>query len=79
VLICLSLDPQMRLRDVADQVNITERAVQRIVSDLVEAGVLIRQRDGRRNYYEINADEHLRHPLESHRTVAQLLALGRDD
>jgi len=65
----------MRLRDVADRVGITERAVQRIVQDLEQAGVITRQREGRRNHYRINPDRHLRHPVESHRTVGDLLAL----
>jgi len=65
----------MRLRDVAERVGITERAVQRIVQDLEEAGVVTRQREGRRNRYEINHDCHLRHRVEAHRTVGDLLRL----
>ncbi len=76
VLICLARDPNERLRDVAEEVGITERAVQGIVSDLVEAGVLKRIRVGRRNRYEIANSAHLRHPIEGHRTVKDLLKLG---
>ena len=65
----------MRLRDVAVSVGITERAVQRIVSELEEGGVLVRERDGRRNRYTIAYHRALRHPLESHRTVGDLLHL----
>jgi len=75
VLICLHRDPQMRLRDVAEQVGITERAVQRIVQDLEEAGVLKRYRTGRRNVYQINMKRHLRHPVEGHCRVGDLLEM----
>jgi len=63
----------MRLRDVATQVGITERAVQRIVTELEEAEILTREREGRRNRYTIHTDQRLRHPLESHSTVGALL------
>lgn len=76
VLICLAQDSEMRLRDVALKVGITERAVQRIVGELEESGVLVRTRDGRRNRYEINPSIALRHPIEAHQTVAAILALG---
>ncbi len=79
VLICLGQNPELRLRDVAVRVGITERAVQRIVADLEAAGVLIRSREGRRNRYEIQGDTPLRHSLEAHRTVGDLLALVKQD
>jgi DNA-binding Lrp family transcriptional regulator len=75
VLVCLALDHDARLRDVADSVGITERAVQKIVSDLETAGVIVRERAGRRNSYRLNTNVPLRHPLESHRTVGTLLSL----
>ena len=75
VLVCLTQDPFLRLRDVAERVGITERAVQRIVSELEEEGVLTRIRDGRRNRYVIHRERPLRHPVESHRTVGDLLSL----
>lgn len=75
VLLCLAMSPELRLRDVAEQVGVTERAVQRIVSDLEEGGYLTRRRSGRQNEYEINADGAMRHPLESHRTVQSLIDL----
>jgi len=75
VLICLARDPSARLRDVADEVGITERAVQRIVTDLENGGVLTRTREGRRNRYSIYGDRRLRHPVESHRSVLDLLSL----
>jgi DNA-binding MarR family transcriptional regulator len=76
VLICLAQDSETRLRDVALRVGITERAVQRIVAELEEGGVIVRHRDGRRNRYEINPEVKLRHPIESHRNVAEIIALG---
>jgi hypothetical protein len=78
VLVCLAADPFLRLRDVADRVGITERAVQRIVADLEAAGVLTRLREGRRNHYEIHRERPLRHPIEAHRTVGDLLTLVLD-
>jgi DNA-binding MarR family transcriptional regulator len=75
VLLCLAKDPEARMREVASQVGITERAVQKIVADLEEAGYLTRTRDGRRNRYELHLSVPLRHPLECHRSVAALLAL----
>ncbi|NBC30310.1 MAG: winged helix-turn-helix transcriptional regulator [Spirochaetes bacterium] len=73
VLICLAEDPTTRLRDVAQRIGITERAVQMIVTDLENAGVLVRHREGRRNRYEILPDKPLRHPVEAHRSVRDLL------
>lgn len=73
VLICLSRDPQLTMREVATQVGITERAVQRIVHELIEARVLIAEKQGRRNVYHLNESTPLRHPLESHRSVGDLL------
>jgi DNA-binding transcriptional ArsR family regulator len=75
VLVCLARDPEARLRDVALSVGITERAVQKIVSDLEEAGVVERLRDGRRNRYRLHAERPLRHPIEAHRTVGALLGM----
>jgi predicted transcriptional regulator len=75
VLITLAEDPWVRLRDVAAKVGITERAAQRIVGHLEEAGVLTREREGRRNHYCIDTSKHLRHPLESHTTVGDLIEM----
>jgi len=73
ILVCLAGDPELRLRDLADRVGITERAVQRIISDLEAAGVLSHDREGRRNRYRITKSASLRHPLEAHCTVGGLL------
>jgi DNA-binding MarR family transcriptional regulator len=75
VLVCLARDPEARLRDVAVAVGITERAVQKIVSDLEDAGVVERVREGRRNRYRLFLDQPLRHPIESHRSIGALLAM----
>ena len=76
VLIALAKNPELRIRDLADEVGITERAVARIIADLEEANVLSVRREGRRNVYEINANEPLRHAVEAHRTVADILRLA---
>jgi DNA-binding transcriptional regulator PaaX len=65
------------MRDVAERVGITERAVQHIVRDLAEAGVLERTRDGRRNRYTLHPELPLRHPIEAHRRVADSGRVGR--
>lgn len=75
VLVCLAADGDLTLREVANRVGVTERAVQRIVAELEQAGVLRRTRDGRRNVYSIDAEVPLRHPLESHCRIGELLAL----
>ncbi len=75
VMICLAKSPDQPLREVAQQVGITERAVQRIVADLEEAGYLQREREGRQNHYELHPELPLRHPLEAHHTVNELIDL----
>lgn len=79
VLICLLRDPECLLRDVATAVGVTERAVQRIVRDLGEAGVLETMKVGRRNRYTILLDAPLRHPVEGGHTVGELLAFVEDE
>lgn len=74
VLITLVRDPRLRLRDVAEQVGITERAVQGIVKDLEAAGCLTIHREGRRNRYEVVTDRPMRHRVEAQRSVGDLLA-----
>lgn len=75
VLICLYRDQELLLREIALNVGITERAVIRIVEDLVDAKILTRTKNGRRNYYKINDQVSLRHKLESHKTIGDLLKL----
>jgi hypothetical protein len=55
-LLCIAGDPGVRLRDIADRLDITERATHRIVSALVDSGYVMRERNGRRNSYEVRSD-----------------------
>lgn len=73
VLVALDSDPELRVRDLADRVGITERAVQRILADLEAGGAVKIQKVGRRNHYRIQRSARLRHPLENHCTVGGLL------
>ncbi len=73
VLCCVARNPDCTMQVMAEQVGITLRAVQRIVAELEQAGVLSHQHKGRRNSYRIHAGKSLRHPLESHHTVADLI------
>ena len=75
VLVCLARNHKARLRDVAQDVGITERAVQKIVRDLQDAGFVTVSKQGRCNRYRINRRKALRHALESHVTVGKLLTL----
>ena len=75
VLICLAGNPDLRLRDLAERVGITERAVQNILQDLEAADVITRERVGRRNHYEVHPDVPLRHPVERHCRVSDLLEM----
>ena len=78
VLVCLAEEPDVRGRDIATRVGITERAAQAIVADLVADGYVTRRREGRRNHYQVHPDAPLRHPLEHDHTVGELLVtLGR--
>lgn len=73
VLLCIRRKADVRVRDIAREVGITERAVQRIISELSEAGAIQKERVGRRNHYSVNGDVHLRHPLEEECTIGELL------
>lgn len=75
VLVLLARNPSLVLREVAQQVGITERAVQRIIADLEAGGFVTREKVGRQNHYQIQANRPLRHPIESHRTIGELLTL----
>jgi predicted transcriptional regulator len=75
VLIALYANPNLVLREVALQVGITERGVQRILQDLEEGGFIRREKIGRKNQYQVITDQPLRHPLEAHRTIGDLLSL----
>ena len=75
VLAILHSDPQLVLRQVAIEVGITERAVQRIIHDLEEGGFIQRGKVGRQNRYRVLTDQPLRHPIEAHRKIGDLLKL----
>ena len=75
VLISLAGNSNLRVRDIAQQVSITERAVLKILGELEEAGIITRTREGRRTHYTIHRDRHLRHQVEAHCTTGHLLAM----
>jgi DNA-binding IclR family transcriptional regulator len=75
VFLCIARDPDVRLRDIATAVGITERAVQAIVNDLVDAGYVDRARVGRRNHYAVHPDVPLRHRLQGDLDAGTLLGL----
>ena len=75
VLLYISGHSRKVLREVATDVGITERQVQKIVRELVEAGILVKKKSGRQNFYKVNGNVPLRHPLEEHRTVGELIQL----
>lgn len=75
VLLSLATNPEIRLRDLADRVGITERAAQRIVSDLIAEGYVASERVGRRNIYQLHPELPLRHPVEQHCTSGKLIEI----
>ena len=75
VLLCIARDPGARLRDIAASLGITERSAHGIVTDLAEAGYVVKQKDGRRNRYQIQAHLPLPEPASRDRTVGEVLAL----
>ena len=77
-LLCIAYDPGVRLREIASDLGITERAAFGAVKDLVEAGYVVKERDGRRNRYHVQTDQLLPGALLRERTVGQLLALLDD-
>ncbi len=75
VLLCISRDPGIRLRDIATRLDITERSAYGIVNDLAAAGYITKVKDGRRNHYQIQAHLPLPEPTSRERTVGEVLAL----
>jgi hypothetical protein len=73
VLLCISQDPGIRLRDIAAAVGITERSAHKFISELVDEGYVLRERHGRRNRYKVKPELPLRHPLVQDRQVGELL------
>ena len=75
VLVCIAHDPGIRLREIGDQVGITERAAHRIVSELADAGYISRERHGRRNRYSVQAHLPLPDPVAREQSIGDLLAI----
>ena len=75
VLLCIAHDPDVRLRDIAAGLGITERSAYGIVTELAEAGYVVKQKDGRRNRYQIQAHLPLPEPASRERTIGEILAL----
>lgn len=73
VLLCVSADSGIRLRDIAAAVGVTERSAHKVLSELVEDGYVLRERRGRRNRYKVKPEQPLRHPLVREREVGELL------
>jgi len=73
LLVVLRREPDARIRDLAEQVGITQRAVQRILAELVADGILKVRKEGRRNTYRIQRRSRLRHHLENKHTIGELL------
>jgi len=73
VLLCIVRDPDSRVRDIAQEVGITERAAQRILADLIGEGYATSTKVGRRNRYQVNPAGHLRHPVFRHLSIGPLL------
>jgi DNA-binding IclR family transcriptional regulator len=71
--VLIAQKPDIRMREIATTIGITERAVQRIVDDLTTTGYIAVTKDGRRNRYEIQPESSLRHPLAKHRKVGELI------
>ena len=78
ILLCVAHDPGVRLRDIAASLNITERSAFGILADLAEAGYVVKEKDGRRNRYHIQAHLPLPEPVGRERTVGEVLALLAD-
>ena len=75
MLLCIARDPGVRLRDIAARTGVTERTAYGIVTDLTEAGYVVKHKDGRRNRYQIQTHLPLPEPTRHERTVGEVLAL----
>jgi DNA-binding IclR family transcriptional regulator len=72
VLVCIAQDPEVRLVEIARRVGIGERAVHAIVQDLVDAGYVLKAKQGRHNVYAVHLDKRLRHPLEAGHRLTEI-------
>lgn len=79
VLLCLTVDPAIRIADIAERIGVSERAVQRILRELEDSGYLSRRRQGRRNLYQVHLRGPLRRPALRHRSVSDLLTVLERD
>lgn len=77
VLICIAEDADITVRELAQRIGITERAVVRIIGELDDAGYVERTREGRRNHYTIDPTRPLRHAIEAHCSVGDLIEMVR--
>jgi len=75
VLLCVAANPDARVREIAQTVGVTERATQRILTELEDAGYLTKARDGRRNRYTLNPDARMRHPMDQEHHIGELVTL----
>jgi hypothetical protein len=75
VLLCIAHDPGVRVRDLAAMVGVTERSAHAIVTDLVDAGYVVKEKAGRRNRYHIQEHLPLRDPITEERTIGEMLEL----
>ena len=78
VLLCIAVDPRIRISEIADHIGIGERAAQKIVADLVAGGYVSKTKEGRRNRYEVNPHGHLRHRLFANVEIGLLIDALRD-
>ena len=74
-LVCIAHDPGVRLRDIATELDVTERSAYGIVNDLAEAGYVVKDKDGRRNRYQVQAHLPLREAIGREPTIGQVLEL----
>ncbi|MCM8533081.1 MAG: winged helix-turn-helix domain-containing protein [Lentisphaeraceae bacterium] len=75
IILCLAKSSSMRIRDLAVEVGITERAVQRIIAELIDEGYVTRLKEGRRNIYKLQTKKPLKHPVEAHKNIKDLVSL----
>jgi DNA-binding IclR family transcriptional regulator len=75
VLLCISANARITAREIAEQVGITERSVQRIIADLEKERYIAKYRDGRNNRYRLNTDRPMRHPAQRGFAIRELLTL----
>lgn len=79
VLLCIAHDPGIRLREIGETLGITERRAYGIVADLAEAGYVVKERDGRRNRYELQRHMPLDSPIGRRGTIGELFTVLVDD